>query len=85
MPLDDRYHWRDASRTPRFFIVDALAAIPLVLVFMHISWTTFWIAVSTTTFFVILERFKFTVPIFLRWLRCTLAGPIRIAYPWWRE
>ncbi len=77
--------WRDSARRPRFFVVDAYAALPMVLFFVHIRWWTFITAILVMIFFGILERFNFTVPIFLRWLRSTLAGRVRIARPSWRQ
>jgi intracellular multiplication protein IcmT len=84
MEIQDQPHWRDVARTPRFFFVDALAAIPLVIWLLHMRWWTFILALCLIAFFMILERFRFTVPVFFRWLRATLAGPIKISYPWWR-
>ena len=77
--------WRDSARNPRFFFVDALAAFPLVLFILHIRWWTLYLAIATIIFFAILERFNFTVPVFLRWLRGFLAGSVRVAKPVWRE
>lgn len=77
--------WRDSARTPRFFIVDATASFPLVIFLLHIRLWTFSLACGAILFFMVLERFEFTVPVFLRWIRSFLAGPDRIAYPWWRE
>ena len=82
---DTNAHWRDAARTPRFFMVDAFAAFPLVFMLLHLKFWTFMLAVVAIIFFAILERFKFTLPVFKRWLRSTLAGPIRYSYPWWRQ
>ena len=84
MAMDDNTHWRDAARNPRFFIVDALAVLPLVLFILHIRLSTFLTALVFIAFFMVLERFKFTVPVFFRWVRATLAGPLRTAKPWWR-
>lgn len=78
-------HWRDSSRNPRFFFVDALAAIPLVLMLLHIRLWTLIAALVIIGFFVILEKFKFTVPVFLRWIKAQIAGSIKTAYPWWRN
>lgn len=78
-------YWRDSSREARFFMVDAMAALPLVVFLLHIKMWTFYLAIATMAFFGILERFNFTVPVFLRWLRSTLAGPVRVAKPAWRE
>ena len=85
MAIDTRPHWRDAARTPRFFGIDAFAAFPLIFMLLHIAWWTFLLALTTITFFVILERFSFTLPVFKRWLKVFLAGPFRSAYPWWRH
>lgn len=85
MPILNTTHWRDASRTPRFYFMDAFAAMPLVLFLLHISLWTFLIAIGCMTFFIILEKFKFTVPVFSRWFRAKMVGSIRVAKPWWRE
>lgn len=77
--------WRDSARNPRFFVVDALAAFPLVLFLLHIRLWTFYLAILAIIFFAVIERFNFTIPIFLRWMRSTLAGRIRVAKPAWRE
>lgn len=78
-------YWRDSARNPRFFMVDALAALPLVIFLLHIRWWTFYTALAAMVFFGILERFSFTVPVFMRWLRSTIAGKVRVARPAWRE
>ena len=68
-----------------FFFVDATAAFPLIVFFTHIKMWTFILAILAMVFFAILEKFKFTVPIFIRWLRATLAGSVRVARPSWRD
>lgn len=78
-------YWRDSARSPRFFMVDAMAALPLVLFMLHIRLWTLYLAIATMVFFAILERFNFTVPVFMRWLRSQLAGPVRVAKPVWRD
>ncbi|GJM07234.1 MAG: phosphoesterase [marine bacterium B5-7] len=77
-------HWRDSARMPRFFMVDARAAFPFLVFLLHISWWTFWVAIVAMIFFAALERYGFTVPVFLRWFRSSLAGRRKIASPWWR-
>lgn len=78
-------YWRDSARNPRFFMVDALAALPLVVFLLHIRAWTFYLALGTMVFFAILERFNFTVPVFFRWLRSTIAGRIKVSKAAWRE
>ena len=76
-------HWRDSARSPRLFFFDAKAIFPFMLLMLHIEWWTFFIALATAIFLTIIGRYGFTVEVFLRWLRSTLAGPRKISDPWW--
>lgn len=76
-------HWRDSARTPRFFFVSGYSTFPLLLFLFHIRWWTLIVAVLATLFFTLLERYGFTIKVFLRWLRSVFAGPRKIANPWW--
>ena len=78
-------HWRDSARPVRFWIVDFRATFPLLIFLLHIRLWTFIFAVATTLFFATLERFGFTVAVFMRWLRSYIAGPRKIAQPWWKN
>lgn len=78
-------HWRDSARSARFFIVDARAAFPVFFFLMHIKvWTALLVLVSVV-FFSILEHYGFTVPVFLRWIRCFFSGPVKSSQPWWQK
>lgn len=77
-------HWRESSRTARFFMVDARAAFPVFLFIMHIRVWTGMLALFSLVFFGFIEHYGFTVPVFLRWVRSTLAGPRKAATPWWK-
>jgi intracellular multiplication protein IcmT len=78
-------HWRDSARNTRFFLVDARAAFPLLLFLLHIQIWSFILAVVAMSFFALLERYGFTVNVFLRWARSVLAGPHKVATPWWKS
>ena len=77
-------HWRDSARTPRFFIVDARAAFPIFLFLMHIRIWTGCLVLVSLVFFGVIEKFGYTLPVFVRTLRLFFAGPIKSAQPWWR-
>lgn len=77
-------HWRDSARTPKFFMIDAYSAIPLFLTLLHIRLWTIMLTSSVCVFFMILNRFGFTLPVFLRLIRSFFAGNNRIARPWRR-
>ncbi len=70
-------HWRDSARTPRFFFMDAYSAIPLVLFLLHIRLWTLALACLVCAFFMLLNRFGFSLPVFIRWLRSFVAGKER--------
>lgn len=77
--------WRDSARNVRFFIIDYRATFPLLIFLLHIRLWTFIFAIIATVFFSMLERFGFTVSVFMRWLRAYVAGPRKIAQPWWKN
>jgi intracellular multiplication protein IcmT len=77
-------HWRDSARNVRFFVVDFRATFPLLFFLVHIKLWTFILAVVCMLGFWALERKGFTVAVFLRWLRAYIAGPRKIAQPWWK-
>lgn len=76
-------NWRDSARTPKFFIFDAKAAFPLLLFLLHIRLWTFALAVVAWLFFTYLNYHGFSLEVFIRWLRTTLAGKRKISIPWW--
>lgn len=80
---DTNAHWRDSARRPKFYFMDANAAFPLLLFLLHIKLWTFVLTIGTVIFFVILGRFGLSIPIFKRLVISTIAGPLRIARPWW--
>lgn len=78
-------HWRDSARNVRLWIVDFRACFPLLILLFHVRMWTFVLALVTTVFFAGLEHYGFSVAVFLRWLRAFIAGPRKIAQPWWRR
>lgn len=78
-------HWRDSGRNVRFWLVDFRAAFPLLILLFHIRLWTFIFAIFAIVFFGLLERFGFSVAVFGRWLRAYIAGPRKIAQPWWKN
>lgn len=78
-------HWRDSARVVRLWIIDFRAAFPLLILLLHIRLWTFIFAVLATLFFAALEHYGFSVGVFLRFLRAYIAGPRKIAQPWWKH
>jgi intracellular multiplication protein IcmT len=78
-------HWRDSARNVRLWFVDYRACFPLLIFIFHISWLTFGIAVLAILFFSLLERYGFSVAVFVRWMRTFVAGPRKISQPRWKR
>lgn len=76
-------HWRDSARPTKFFIFDAKAAFPLLLFLLHMRLWTFIVAIVAWLFFTYLNYRGFSIGVFIRWLRATLAGKRKMAIPWW--
>jgi intracellular multiplication protein IcmT len=78
-------HWRDSARNVRLFFLDFRACFPLLLLLFHIRLWTFIVAIFATLFFAALERYGFSLAVFGRWVRAFLAGPRKMAQPWWKR
>ena len=78
-------HWRDSARNVRLFFLDFRACFPLLILLFHIRLWTFILAVVATIFFTALERYGFSLIVFLRWFRTFIAGNRKIAQPWWKR
>ena len=57
----------------------------LMIFIFHISWLTFGIAAVTILFFSLLERYGFSVAVFMRWFRTFIAGPRKVSQPRWKR
>ena len=77
--------WRDSARSVKFIIWDASAVFPMLLWFLHMRWWTFEVSIAAICFFTLLNRYGFTVPVFLRWLRGLIVGCRKLAIPWWQN
>jgi intracellular multiplication protein IcmT len=78
-------HWRDSARSVRLFFLDFRACFPLLILLFHIRLWTFLLAMIATVFFAALERYGFSLIVFLRWFRSFIAGSRKIAQPWWKR
>jgi len=78
-------HWRDSARNVTLWIVDFRACFPLLLFLLHIRLWTFCVAILFMVFFTAIQYYGFTLNVFMRWIRAFLAGPRKIAQPWWRR
>ncbi|MCA1788018.1 MAG: IcmT/TraK family protein [Desulfobacteraceae bacterium] len=69
--------WRDTVLSPKFFFIDASSLFPMAFFALHISWWTFWVAITGTTFFVILKSWNLTPLFCWRLIRCKIIGHVR--------
>lgn len=71
--------WRDSALPIRFFMLEAYAAIPVLLVIIWFSWVTLLLAIITGGIFWFMERRGLGTRNALRALRAWLHGPDRPA------
>lgn len=74
--LEDQvnWHWRNNMRIVRFFMLDARAALPFLVLFVYFRWSSLTLALITVTIFYILERKGLTFSAALRNLRAWIVG-----------
>ena len=85
MVIPPEAHWRDSARQVRFFGIDARIAFVLFLFLLHVKLWTFILSFVGVVFFILIERFGFSLVVFLRICRGLLAGPRKLALPWWKK
>lgn len=68
------WHWRNNMRIVRFFMLDARAALPFLLLLVYLRWSSVILAVIVTTIFYLLERKGLTFAAALRNLRQWIVG-----------
>lgn len=71
--------WRDSALPLRFFMLEAYAVIPVLLVLIWFSWTTLGLAIVTGIVFRFMERRGLGTVNAIRALRAWLHGPDRPA------
>ena len=76
----ENWHWRNSMRPVRFFMMDARAAIPFLVLLVYFRWITFIIACVSTVIFVALEKRGLTFVSALRAFRSWFLGPNRPAW-----
>lgn len=79
----DQAHWRDTARRVKFFVWDGNAVFPMLIFLVHMRLWTFILAIVAMVFFTILNRYGFSPRVFMRWIRCRIAGPRKFVTPWW--
>lgn len=67
-------HWRDSARIPKFFTVDARAAVLVFVFFLRPNWYTLGIAVGFFAFLSLLDYFKIPLFVALRIFRGFIGG-----------
>lgn len=75
--------WRNSALPVKLFIVDALAAIPLLLAIVHLRVWTMALAFVWLLLFGILSRLGYRPLVALRILRTMIAGRVSSGRPWW--
>jgi len=71
-------HWRDSSRIPRFFIIDARAALGIVVFLFHPRWWSLCLAAVIVVILAVLNYYKITLPAAFRLMRGFISGSNKV-------
>lgn len=85
MKMDPNASWQNTGREAKLWIFNATTSFPILLFILNISFTTLIIVVLTMAMFFALNYYGYTVPVFIRFLRATIAGNRKEARPWWTK
>ncbi|WP_415912598.1 IcmT/TraK family protein [Neptuniibacter sp. QD37_11] len=66
---------RDIARPVKFFFLEAIAAVPFLLLLLHISWEMLYFLMGTVALLVVLGMKGLRLPMLARFLRRKLVGP----------
>lgn len=76
-------NWQDSGRETKLWIMNSTTSFPVLLFLVNISWTTFFIVISTMAVFFVLDYYGFKPKVFFRYARSFLAGGLKSARPWY--
>mgnify|MGYP007063552740 CR=1 FL=1 len=71
-------HWRDSSRIPRFFMIDARAALFVMLFLLHPRMWSGLLCLVILIILSILDYFKLPLPVTFRLIRSMISGSDKI-------
>lgn len=75
MMSSGRYHWSNCASPARFFVINASASVPWLILLLHPSWVTLELALGMTGVLIYIEVIKkMTVVAFLRAIGVQLVG-----------
>ena len=69
----------------KFFIFDATACLPFVILLYHPTMLKLWISLAFCVFLAVLSYFDYTLVVMARRVRSRLAGPVKSGVAWWHR
>ena len=73
-------HWRDSGRIPKLYMIDARGALPILLVLLHMRVWTFLLMICVIIFLMILQYYRWPIPVFFRVAVGFLVGKRKVIY-----
>lgn len=73
-----RYHWSNCALPAKFFVINAVASLPWLVLILFPRWSTLILAVVLTTILIYIEVvLKMTVSSFMRAIGVFLTGRVK--------
>lgn len=74
-----RHHWSNAAYSARFFVINAAAAVPLLVLILRPSFGALYAVLATFVFFFVVEKvLKLTIPSFWRAINIWITGRVKV-------
>ena len=81
-----RYHWSNGAHSARFFVINAAACIPLLVLILHPSWWGLYATLATIAFLFWVEKIKkMTLSAFTRSINISLTGRVKSSINLFKE
>lgn len=81
-----RYHWSHGAFSARFFVISAVASVPLLVLILFPTWTALYIVVGTISFLFWVEKIKkMTIRAFFRSVNIWLTGRVKSSLNLFKE
>lgn len=72
-----KWYWANSARRANFFGIDAVAFYPFLILIIHLSWFTFYVALTFMITLIILKFFGITPMVAIRVLQRSFRSKIK--------
>jgi hypothetical protein len=81
-----RSHWSNGARSAQFFVINAAACLPMLVLILHPTWSGLYVTLGTIAFLFWVEKVKkMTLSAFARSINIALTGRVKASLNLFKE